>query len=181
MPIWPFQSRVINPFLHNCVGQRPENQSVRLYAIADQSLSLTWSYSNLLGVTATGVMVMKIKEAAEQSGLSEDTIRFYEKSGMLPRTKRDKRGWRDFDPNALEWLKDLERLRSTGMPLKDVKRFAVLVHTKDANSPSAAGERLAILETHAKRLGQRRVALDECETFLTRKISVYRNMKGVSP
>ena len=76
---------------------------------------------------------MKIKEAAEESGLSEDTIRFYEKSGMLPRTKRDKRGWRDFDPNALEWLKDLERLRSTGMPLQDVKQFAVLVHTKEAN------------------------------------------------
>ena len=122
---------------------------------------------------------MKIKEAAEESGLSEDTIRFYEKSGMLPRTKRDKRGWRDFDPNALEWLKDLERLRSTGMPLQDVKQFAVLVHTKEANLNSSAGKRLAILETHAKRLAQRRRALDECEAFLNKKISIYQKMKGV--
>jgi MerR family transcriptional regulator, aldehyde-responsive regulator len=121
---------------------------------------------------------MKIKEAAEESGLSEDTIRFYEKSGMLPRTKRDKRGWREFDPNALEWLKDLARLRSTGMPLKDVKRFAVLVHTKDANSSSAAQERLTILEAHTKRLAQRRRTLNECEEFLNRKISIYQKMKG---
>lgn len=123
---------------------------------------------------------MKIKEAAVESGLSEDTIRFYEKSGMLPRTNRDKRGWRDFDPNALAWLKDLERLRSTGMPLKEVKRFAILVHTQDANSSSAASERLTLLESHAKRLAQRRRALDECEAFLTRKISIYQEMKGVS-
>jgi MerR family transcriptional regulator, aldehyde-responsive regulator len=121
---------------------------------------------------------MKIKEAAEESGLSEDTIRFYEKSGMLPRTKRDKRGWRDFDPSALEWLKDLERLRSTGMPLKDVRRFAILVHTKDANSSTAAQERLTILEAHTKRLAQRHRALDECEAFLNRKISIYQKMRG---
>jgi DNA-binding transcriptional MerR regulator len=123
---------------------------------------------------------MKIKEAAAESGLSEDTIRYYEKSGMLPRTNRDKRGWRDFDQNALAWLKDLERLRSTGMPLRDVKRFAILVHTKEANSSSAAGERLIILQAHAQRLDQRRRALDECEAFLAKKISIYQKMKGVS-
>jgi MerR family transcriptional regulator, aldehyde-responsive regulator len=124
---------------------------------------------------------MKIKEAAVASGLSEDTIRFYEKSGMLPPTSRDKRGWRDFDPNTLAWLKDLGRLRSTGMPLKDVKQFAVLVHTNNANSASAAQARLAILEAHAKRLTQRRRELDECEAFLNKKIAIYQKQRSGKP
>jgi MerR family transcriptional regulator, aldehyde-responsive regulator len=120
---------------------------------------------------------MKIKETADQSGLSADTIRFYEKAGMLPRAARDKRGWRDFDADTLEWLENLERLRSTGMPLKEVRRFAILVHTKESNSPIAAGERLSILENHAKRLVQRRKALDDCESYLRQKISIYRKLK----
>jgi MerR family transcriptional regulator, aldehyde-responsive regulator len=122
---------------------------------------------------------MNITQAAERSGLSVDTIRFYEKSGMLPKLSRDKRGWRMFESDALDWLMTLERLRSTGMPLKDVRRFAVLVHDEAAASKSAARERLAILERHRERLKQRRAALDACETFLKFKIGVYR--KQVKP
>jgi DNA-binding transcriptional MerR regulator len=76
----------------------------------------------------------KIKEAAERCGLSVDTVRFYEKAGMLPRIPRDKSGWRRFDADAGEWLVTLGQLRSTGMPLKDVRRFAVLVHEDSAPS-----------------------------------------------
>jgi MerR family transcriptional regulator, aldehyde-responsive regulator len=45
---------------------------------------------------------MNIAQAAAQSGLTVDTIRFYEKSAMLPKIARDKRGWRSFDAQALE-------------------------------------------------------------------------------
>lgn len=117
---------------------------------------------------------MNIAQAAAQSGLSVDTIRFYEKSAMLPKLARDKRGWRSFDPLSIEWLVTLERLRATGMPLKDVKRFAVLANSAASNSSAAATERLALLERHQERLKQRRTALDACEKFLTYKIKIYR-------
>jgi MerR family transcriptional regulator, aldehyde-responsive regulator len=121
---------------------------------------------------------MKIQEAAERSQLSADTIRFYEKAGMLPRIARDKSGWRNFDADAVDWLMTLERLRSTGMPLKEVRRFAALVHEGVAAGPDAAGERLDILQRHSKRLAKRREALDACEVYLSKKISIYSNMKG---
>jgi MerR family transcriptional regulator, aldehyde-responsive regulator len=117
---------------------------------------------------------MNITQAAARSGLSVDTIRFYEKSGMLPKLSRDRRGWRMFESDALDWLTTLERLRSTGMPLKDVRRFAVLVHAEAAANKTSARERLAILERHQERLKQRRAALDACEAFLKFKIGVYR-------
>jgi DNA-binding transcriptional MerR regulator len=116
---------------------------------------------------------MRIRDAAERSGLSIDTIRFYEKSGMLPAIARGKRGWRDFSADQLDWLITLERLRATGMPLKAVKRFAVLVHAAPEDA-AAAGERLAILEEHRERLAERRRQLDACEAYLIRKIAIHR-------
>lgn len=120
---------------------------------------------------------MRIQEAAERSQLSVDTIRFYEKAGMLPRIPRDKSGWRSFDADSVDWLVTLERLRSTGMPLKEVRRFAALVHEGAAASPGAAAERLEMLRRHSKRLTKRRDELDACEAYLARKISIYSNMK----
>jgi MerR family transcriptional regulator, aldehyde-responsive regulator len=117
---------------------------------------------------------MNIAQAAAQSRLSVDTIRFYEKSAMLPKLARDKRGWRAFDAPAIDWLVTLERLRATGMPLKDIKRFAVLANGSGAQSKAAAKERLLILERHQERLKQRRAALDACEVYLKFKINIYR-------
>jgi DNA-binding transcriptional MerR regulator len=121
---------------------------------------------------------MNINEASTVSGLSIDTIRFYEKAGMLPAVPRDGRGWRRFDGGLVEWLKDLERLRSTGMPLREVRAFAVLVHTTDANLPGAAQARLVILRRHAERLEQRMNDIAACQTFLDHKINVYSKMDG---
>lgn len=112
---------------------------------------------------------MKIRDAAAVSGLSIDTIRFYERAGMLPEVARDKRGWRNFDAGVIEWLQNLEKLRSTAMPLKDMKRFAELVHGSADSSP----ERISILTRHAERLARRRAELDACETYLQHKIAVY--------
>jgi MerR family transcriptional regulator, aldehyde-responsive regulator len=121
---------------------------------------------------------MNIKDASVASGLSIDTIRFYEKVGMMPAVPRDGRGWRRFDGGLIEWLKNLERLRSTGMPLRDVRAFAVLVHTTDASKPGAAEERLVILRRHAVRLEQRKQDIAACQAFLDHKINVYSDMEG---
>jgi MerR family transcriptional regulator, aldehyde-responsive regulator len=117
---------------------------------------------------------MNITEAAQKCGLSVDTIRFYEKSDMLPKLGRDARGWRVFDLNAVDWLTTLERLRATGMPLSDIKRFAMLANGAGSQTISAARNRLQILERHQVLLKQRRKILDECEQFLTYKINIYR-------
>jgi MerR family transcriptional regulator, aldehyde-responsive regulator len=119
---------------------------------------------------------MNIKGAAAVSGLSVDTIRFYEKAGMLPPLARDGRGWRSFDGGAVEWLRNLERLRATGMPMAEMRRFALLVHAEDAGE--AAGERLEILRAHAQRLEARRREVEACQAYLDQKIGTYEQMTG---
>jgi DNA-binding transcriptional MerR regulator len=119
---------------------------------------------------------MLIAEAARRSGLSEDTIRFYEKSGMLPPIARDGRGWRVFSPDNLEWLITLERLRVTGIPLGEVRRFAASANGPQSETAAAKTERLALLEAHKLRLDAQRAALEACAGFLNHKIAIYRGM-----
>lgn len=96
---------------------------------------------------------------------------------MLPRILRDTRGWRSFGPDSFEWLRNLERLRATGMPLKDMRRFAVLVHLGDPASSDAASERLAILQRHSELLKQRQADLDDCKSYLSQKIEIYQKLQ----
>ena len=124
---------------------------------------------------------MNITQVAGLTGLSVDKIRYYEKIGMLPKIVRDGRGWRRFDPPTVEWLRNLERLRATGMPMAEMRRFAVLVHTTDAIQPGVAKERLKILQGHAVRLTARLREVKACQAFLDHKINIYSNLaKGMT-
>ncbi len=123
---------------------------------------------------------MRINEAADRSGLSQDTIRFYEKSGMLDTIQRDGRGWRVFSSDDINWLTTLERLRATGMPLDDVKRFAVSAHAPDRDAPEQRAKRLALLEQHAVTLAAREAELQACKHYLNHKINMYRTSLEVT-
>ena len=115
---------------------------------------------------------MRINEAAARSGLTQDTIRFYEKSGMLDAIQRDERGWRVFSSDDVNWLTTLERLRATGMPLDDVKRFAISAHATDRDTPAQRALRLSLLERHVVTLAQRQAELEACKHFLLSLIHI---------
>ena len=86
-----------------------------------------------------------IAEAAESLGLTADTLRYYEKDGLLLRpVPRDASGHRRYDEADLRWIELVTRLRSTGMPIRDVRRYADLVRAGDGNEE----ERLALLQAH---------------------------------
>jgi DNA-binding transcriptional MerR regulator len=70
--------------------------------------------------------MMKIGELATRSGLSAHTLRYYERIGLLPRAHRDRSRQRDYDAAILAWIEFLQRLKTTGMPLKDMLRYAKL-------------------------------------------------------
>ncbi|WP_172292687.1 MerR family transcriptional regulator [Pseudoruegeria sp. HB172150] len=112
---------------------------------------------------------MKISKAAKACGLSADTIRFYEKSGMLPDIPRGPDGHRDISAKDIDWLTLLYWLRETGMPLKQMKRFTALAKAGDAG----VAERRQILRDHSAELGRRRALLDRCEEVLAIKIASY--------
>lgn len=112
---------------------------------------------------------MKITEAARASGLSSDTIRYYEASGMLPEIRRSPDGHRIFGAREVDWLTLLYWLRETGMPLKQMKRFTMLAKAGNAT----VAERRGILLAHREELDRRRAQLVKCEDVLALKIASY--------
>ena len=112
---------------------------------------------------------MRIAEAAAESGLSVDTIRYYEKSGIVPVISRGPDRQRRFTPENVDWLTLLYWLRETGMTMKVMHHFATLYSQGDETIP----ERKQVLLRHSEHLKKKRADLDRCEQLLAYKLTIY--------
>ncbi|MCS5719661.1 MerR family transcriptional regulator [Herbiconiux sp. CPCC 205763] len=113
---------------------------------------------------------LSIGDVAHATGLSIDTLRYYESAGlMLDPTPRDPGGRRRYTRNDLDWIAGLIMLRETGMSIADVRRMAEL--SREAGTEA---DRLVVLEGHRARvladLARTRAHL----TALEKKITSYR-------
>ena len=75
---------------------------------------------------------MQIGEIANATGLSRDTLRFYEKRGLL-RARRSANGYRDYPPEAVEWLRYLRLAQSLGFTLAEIEADLPLLAAPDAS------------------------------------------------
>ncbi len=91
---------------------------------------------------------MYISEVSKRTGLSIYTLRFYEKEGLLTNISRNGSGKRVYAETDLIWLTWIQRLKSTGMSLGNIKRFSVLRSLGD----SSISDRKEMLIEHAKKL-----------------------------
>jgi DNA-binding transcriptional MerR regulator len=85
-----------------------------------------------------------ISDAAQQSGISAHTLRYWERAGLLQPVSRNGSGHRRYAEEDLERIKFLTKLRGTGMPIRQVRRYAELLNGGDDTNE----ERLALLEAH---------------------------------
>ncbi|TYB67735.1 MerR family transcriptional regulator [Nonomuraea sp. PA05] len=113
---------------------------------------------------------MTIQEAAQRSGLSAHTLRYYERIGLIHSVGRNSSGHRDYAEEDLRWLEFLTRLRTTGMPIADMCRYAELRRM----GPETAGERRRMLELHRDRVSSRIAQLSQDLEVLDYKIDNYR-------
>lgn len=112
---------------------------------------------------------MQIGELAKRSGLSAHTLRYYEHIGLLPYADRDAAGRRDYDASILVWIGFLDRLRTTGMPVREMVHYAAL----RAQGPQTEAERCHILENHRQRVSAHLADLKACLNVLDTKIAGY--------
>jgi DNA-binding transcriptional MerR regulator len=113
-----------------------------------------------------------IQRAASETGLSADTLRYYERIGILPGIGRSRSGHRRFSDDDMGWIRLVQCLRSTGMPMEDLHTYAELVQQGD----ETAAARLRLLEDHRRRI---KGDMDELATALElveRKISGYETL-----
>ena len=102
---------------------------------------------------------LTISDAAAKSGISAHTLRYWERAGLLQPVTRNGSGHRRYAEDDLERIKFLTKLRATGMPIRQVRRYAELLNGGDDTNE----ERLALLEAHRKAV---RARLEETASHL---------------
>ncbi len=108
-----------------------------------------------------------IQQVAELTGLSIDTLRYYERIGLLEPIGRAHNGHRRYTQHDLAWIDLLIRLRNTGMPRAQMVRFAHLRRQGDVT----LAERRHLLEEHQRSLEQHMRELEQHMAALQQKIA----------
>jgi DNA-binding transcriptional MerR regulator len=116
-----------------------------------------WSIFGFEVISMKENLSYSIGEVAKKLRLTNDTLRYYEKEGLLPPIKRDLSGKRCFSDSDLEWVFLIRCLRDTDMPISKIKKYISLLMNSGENS---------VLE--------RREILSEHRVFIKKKVSAYK-------
>jgi len=116
------------------------------------------------------IKTYSIGEVAKQLGVSTHTLRFYDKEGLLPNVHKNSAGLRRFTQDDINWLKVMECLKSTGLPLKEIKYYLQLSKLGDATLQ----ERLQIFQKQKQRLEQQIKDLQSNMERINFKIKYYK-------
>lgn len=115
-----------------------------------------------------------IKEVAEQTELSEYTLRFYEQQKLIVNVKRDINNYRLYSDFDIQWIKFLTKVKNTNMPLKDIQKYAELM----AQGNSTLDEREKMLLEHKNRIEKQIQELTSTLSYIDQKLGRYERIKN---
>lgn len=112
---------------------------------------------------------MTIKEVSEKYEISQDTLRYYERIGMIPQVTRTSGGIRDYQESDLAWVELAICMRSAGLPVEVMIEYVRLFQMGD----STLAARLQLLTDQSKVLQEQRKQIDATLERLNYKIARY--------
>ena len=114
-------------------------------------------------------MDYSIGEFSKATGLGIHTLRYYEHENLII-PLRNSSNRRRYSEKDIAWIAFIKRLKATGMPIKEIKKYAAL----RANGDATLSERMEMLMQHRQSLNERIRQLQEHEAMLDEKIAFYR-------
>ncbi|GAA5394686.1 MerR family transcriptional regulator [Streptococcus uberis] len=114
---------------------------------------------------------MNIRKVSELTGVSADTIRYYERIGLIPPVTRNQSGVRNFSDRDISVLEFVRYFRGAGVSVESLIDYIGLVEQGD----STIGARLAILQEEREKLEERVSKLQAALDRLNHKIDNYQN------
>jgi MerR family transcriptional regulator, copper efflux regulator len=106
---------------------------------------------------------LRIGDAATRSGVTRDTIRFYERVGLLNKAGRTAAHHRTYDANALQRIRLVRKLQNCGLTISDIKEILFL---EDADGRVASKRLMEILRHRLSFLEERIASMEGCRTRL---------------
>lgn len=108
-------------------------------------------------------------EMADTTGVSIDTLRYYEREGLLRNVARATNGHRRYNPTDVVWVQVLRCLRDTGMTIEQLRHYADL----GEQGPGTEPERRELLLAHRAEVERRRDDLDRALGLIDHKLTFY--------
>ena len=138
-----------------------------------ENWGLTWSllqvlYSILDGFRERGGN-MTIKEVSEKFDITADTLRYYERVGLIPPVARNANGNRDYQEKDVSWVEHTVCMRNAGVPIEALIEYVKLFQMGDATF----GARLDLLKEQYEKLEEQRKQIEATMDRLHYKISKY--------
>lgn len=114
---------------------------------------------------------MNSKQVAETFGLSVDTLRYYERVGVIPPVARDENGYRNYQTNDLNWIFLAKSLRSAGLSIESLIEFAALAKLSETQNVSGAQKQILAdqLEETEKKINE----MIQIRSLLQYKLDTY--------
>ena len=112
---------------------------------------------------------MTIKEVSEKYNISQDTLRYYERIGMIPEISRTPGGIRNYQESDLGWVELAICMRSAGLPIEALIEYVKLYQQGDATFAA----RLQLLQEQRESLEEQKTQLEKAINKLKYKISRY--------
>lgn len=119
-------------------------------------------------------MIYTVGEMAKRLGVAPSTLRYYDKEGLLPFVERSSGGIRVFKEADYEWMKVIECLKKTGMPLKDIREFILMATQGD----STIDKRLRLIKKQRDEVSRQIAELQETMDTLNFKCWYYETAKA---
>ncbi|KAF1298444.1 MerR family transcriptional regulator [Enterococcus sp. JM4C] len=116
-------------------------------------------------------MKYSIGEFSKVIDLSIDTLRYYEKEGLI-KPERNSTNQRVYSEADIAWMEFIKKLKLTGMPLKNIKRYSELRYQGN----ETVEERLDLLYEQSGALDQKKAEIEDHLSFLADKIEIYKEM-----
>ena len=134
-----------------------------------RSNALTWR--RLQVIHCSRGETMKIAEVSERYGISTDTLRYYERIGLLPAVNRNDNGIRDYNERDLQRVDFIKCMRGAGLPIEVLIDYMALIQQGDLTIEA----RKEILVEQRDLLGERIQEMQKTLDLLNHKIQVYEN------
>jgi DNA-binding transcriptional MerR regulator len=119
-----------------------------------------------------GETTYSVGEVSARTGFSIDTLRYYERQGLIEPVGRSAGGKRRYREDDLEWLEFVSCLRLTGMPVNSMRYFAQLCRSGEGT----IGERIEVLSAHGRQVEAELATLRERLTAINDKIGYYEGV-----
>ena len=122
------------------------------------------------------------KEAAEITGLSTATLRYYEKEKLLPQIARNSLKYRQYTDEDIEWIKMIQCMRMANIPIQPIREYVSLL----LQGSETLEQRYFMVQDHMHNMEQQMANLQNALTLTRKKLSFYEKLlqepsgKGIS-